>query len=204
MSVLEQIHARYSYDRRLHVLCDHLTELIPDQARVLDVGCGDGQLSHLIMQKRPDVTITGIDIMVRPSTRIPVLKFDGQTIPAEANAFDAVMFNDVLHHTPDPLCLLLEATRVAKTTIILKDHTLDGFLAGFTLQFMDRIGNARHGVVLPYNYWPKQKWLESFATLDLSITEWRDQLRLYPPWADWVFGRSLHFVTRLELPTKEE
>ena len=62
------------------------------------------------------------------------------------------MFVDVLHHTEDPMALLGEAVRVARKTIVVKDHTLNGFLAGPTLHFLDRVGNARHDVALPYNY----------------------------------------------------
>lgn len=206
LGVFEQIHARYSYNRRLQVLSDHLAKIIPADATVLDVGCGDGELSSLIMQRRPDVRITGIDVLLRPHSKIPVMLYDGQNFPATANEFDAVMFNDVLHHTEDPLSLLKEAARVANSAIILKDHTLNGFLAGPTLSFMDWIGNARHGVVLPYNYWPKQKWIDGFASLNFSIDEWKADLKLYPSWADWIFGRSLHFVAKLGLPatTKQD
>jgi SAM-dependent methyltransferase len=200
LGLFEQIHARYSYNRRLHALSDRLAEVIPTNASVLDVGCGDGELSHLIMQKRPDVRITGIDVLLRPKSKIPVMVYDGQSFPASANEFDAVMFNDVLHHTEDPSSLLREAARVARSAIILKDHTLNGFLAGPTLRFMDWIGNARHGVVLPYNYWPKQKWLDELASLELAIDKWHADLKLYPNWADWMFGRSLHFVAKLDLP----
>ena len=199
--VFEQVHARYSYDRRLRVLSDHLAEIIPENASVLDVGCGDGELASLIMRNRPDVRIAGIDVLPRPNTKIPVSLYDGQNFPASTDEFDVVMFNDVLHHTEDPLSLLREAARVAKSAIVLKDHTLNGFLAGPTLKFMDWIGNARHGVVLPYNYWPRQKWMDGLASLNFSIDEWKADLKLYPKWADWVFGRSLHFVAKLSLPT---
>ena len=75
---------------------------------------------------------------------------------------------------------------------------MDGILAGPVLTFMDWIGNARHGVALPNNYWPERRWRDTFGSLGLGVKEWRTDLRLYPAVADLVFGRSLHFVTRLE------
>ena len=198
MSIFDYIHERYSYSRRIETLSNHLAEVIPAGARTLDVGCGDGHVAHLITQKRPDVEIKGIDVLVRPETKIPVEKFDGHVIPYNSGDFDVVMFNDVLHHTEDPMILLREAVRVAGKALVLKDHTCDGLLAGPTLRFMDRVGNARHGVALPCNYWPEHKWLNAFQSLDLSISAWKKELRLYPRWADVVFGRSLHFVAKLD------
>lgn len=200
MRILDYVHETYSYNRRISLLSNHLAEVIPPGSRTLDVGCGDGQVAHLIMQKRPDVTIKGIDVLMRPHTKIPVAEFDGQVIPYSQGDFDVVMLNDVLHHTNDPMVLLREAVRVAGTAIVLKDHTRDGILAGMTLKFMDRVGNARHGVALPCNYWTEQQWLKAFETLGLCITTWKRDLRLYPRWADVVLGRSLHFIARLNRP----
>jgi hypothetical protein len=56
-----------------------------------------------------------------------------------------------------------------------------------------------HSVVLPYNYWSQEKWLNAFETLGLTIGIWNKNLGLYPPPASWIFERSLHFIARLEL-----
>lgn len=199
MRILEFIHNNYTYDRRLARLRDHLADTLPPNVKVLDVGCGDGQLASMIMEKRSDVEIEGIDVLVRPKCFIPVSRFDGLVIPFSNSSFDLVMFSDVLHHTNDPLTLLREAVRVSRKGILLKDHTCDGAFAVPTLRLMDKVGNARHGVVLPYNYWPKHKWLKTFDALGLSIGTWTDDLKIYPGWADLIFGRSLHFVARLDI-----
>ena len=179
------------------MLRDHLANLLPQNARVLDVGCGDGLLSRLIMEARPDLQIEGIDVLVRSDTHIPVQPFDGSSIPHADDAYDTVMFVDVLHHTVDPATLLREGARVARQSVVLKDHNLKGILAGPTLRFMDYVGNAHHGVVLPYNYWPETNWKSAFAQVGLKIEVWKRDLHLYPAPADWLFGRSLHFVARL-------
>jgi len=164
---------------------------------VLDVGCGDGTLDTLILAARPDVSIHGIDVLIRPETRIPVTQFDGKRIPFENASFDAVLFVDVLHHTQDPLDLMREASRVSRSTLVIKDHTKDGALAGPTLRFMDWVGNAHHGVVLPYNYWPESSWQAAFKTLDLQVEQWSAEIGLYPWPASLLFDRRLHFVVRL-------
>lgn len=203
MRVFEQTHDRYAYGRRVERLCDHLSPLFTPNAEVLDVGCGDGKLSRLIQERRPDISIRGMDVLIRPHTEVPIEEFDGTTIPRSAKSVDAVMLVDVLHHTDDPMILLREATRVARHGVVIKDHTLNGVLAGPTLRFMDRIGNARHGVVLPYTYWPQHRWLRAIDRAGLKVSVWEPDLGLYPAWADWAFGRSLHFVARLEVPPEE-
>ena len=195
-SVTGLVHERVVFDRRVRVLAECMAPLIPPGARVLDVGCGDGTIDALIGAKRPDVRIEGIDVLVRPRTKIVVTAFDGRTIPFPDNSFDAAMFIDVLHHTGDPLVLLREAMRVAGT-IVLKDHCRDGLLAGPTLRFMDYVGNAHHGVALPYNYWRRRQWDAVFRTLGLKVGSWSDRLGLYVWPASLLFDRDLHFVCSL-------
>lgn len=198
MGLIEAVHSGYVTGRRVRRLGEHLARVLPREARVLDVGCGDGSVARLILERRPDVAIEGIDVMVRPTTAIPVGPFDGRSIPHPDRSFDAVMFVDVLHHTDDPLVLLREAVRVARTAVVIKDHAADGLLARPTLRFMDRVGNCRHRVVLPYNYLTVRQWREAFDSLGLVATNWNDRLGLYPFPADLVFERKLHFLATLE------
>jgi SAM-dependent methyltransferase len=149
------------------------------------------------MQRRPDVSIEGIDLLVRPSTHIPVKLYDGTHLPFPDDSFDAVMLVDVLHHTADPSVLIQEAYRVAKT-IFIKDHFREGFLAVPTLRFMDWVGNARHGVALPFNYWTTAQWNAAFQTVGLKPSRLIVSLGLYPAPASWIFERGLHFIAKLE------
>lgn len=198
MKLLDTVHSSYVFNRRIRILASHLAPLLPHGARVLDVGCGDGSLAALLLRERPDLELHGIDVLIRPTTHLPVLPFDGEQIPHPDQSFDAVLFVDVLHHTNDPLILLREAARVTRQAIVLKDHTANGFLARPTLRFMDHVGNARHGVVLPYNYWSKAQWEQAFRDLGLRVVSWQKDLGLYPWPTSWLFGRSLHFIARLE------
>jgi len=196
-TLIPTIHGAWVYNRRVQRIARILAEIIPRNASVLDVGCGDGLLSSQIQCLRPDLNVRGIDVLVRKETHIPVMQFDGIAIPERSGSLDVVLFADVLHHTVDPMILLREAARVARHCIVMKDHTRDSLLAGPVLRFMDFVGNAHHGVALPYNYWPRRRWLEAFQELGLTLNVWRDSLRLYPWPADLMFGRSLHFVARL-------
>jgi SAM-dependent methyltransferase len=204
MGLIEAVHGRYVHKRRTLVLSDWCSRLIPLNSKVLDVGCGDGRLARLIAEKRPDISIRGIDVLQRNDAVIPIDTFDGKSIPSGEDSFDVVMFVDVLHHASQPMTLLREAVRVARHAIVIKDHLAEGSLAHLTLRVMDWVGNARHGVALPYDYWSLAKWHRVFGKLGLRINSWESNLKLYPLPADLILGRSLHFIALLGMPSESE
>jgi SAM-dependent methyltransferase len=194
--MLGSLHNKLVFTRRIRKLATAIAERLPKDARVLDVGCGSGELAALVMKMRPDVSIEGIDVLVRPGTAIPVTEYDGYHIPFADNEFDAAMVIDVLHHTDDPAAVLAEIARIAPH-VIVKDHLRDGLAAGATLRFMDWVGNTAHGVRLPYNYLSQRKWNEIWGKLDLATSAFTNQLALYPRPFSWLFDRRLHFVAVL-------
>lgn len=197
MSTIERLHESYYGGRRVGVLSRRLAAILPADTSVLDVGTGDGLIAKMIGDARPDLSLEGVDILVRPNTHIPVRAFDGRTLPFADGAFGAVMAVDVVHHADDPAALLAEMMRVSRGCVVLKDHTADGWLAIPTLRFMDDVGNARHGVALPYNYWTRAAWSEAIAARGWRDEIWDGDVGLYPWPFSLIFGRSLHFVARL-------
>jgi SAM-dependent methyltransferase len=201
MKLIERIHHRHIASRRARVLADHLASVMPRSASVLDVGCGDGEIAYLLGERRPDLQVFGVDVLVRPESRVPVAWFDGGTLPCGDASYDVVSFVDVLHHCDRPMELLAEARRVARRAIVIKDHSLRGFAAGRTLRFMDGVGNRRYGVALPFNYWRNDEWARAFAKLGLTVEKCIDRLGLYPWPLSLAFDRGLHFVAALT-PTR--
>ena len=198
MIPIDRAHTAFVHPRRAVVLERLLAGLLPSSVTsVLDVGCGDGLVAAGIAALRPGMVLKGIDVLKRPHTHVPVELFDGRRIPHDDKSFDAVMMVDVLHHTASPEQLLGEAARVARRCLIVKDHLSDGWLATERLRLMDYVGNARHGISLTCVYWRHGQWLEAFARLGLMVERWEADLGLYPWFADWIFGRSLHFAARL-------
>jgi SAM-dependent methyltransferase len=197
MGLIGRLHESKVHGSRVESLRGHLLGLLPHQGTVLDVGCGDGLLSSLLASDLPNTQFRGMDVLVREDTKIQVAPFDGVTIPLENKSVDTVMMIDVLHHTENPSVLMREATRVARKTIVLKDHTKTGFLAGATLRFMDWVGNAKHGVALPYNYLTRRQWDQLFDETGVAVDQWIGRPRLYGRPGDWLFGRRLQFLARL-------
>ena len=197
MSLAGGAHSLLVYGRRIRVLAAHLSRVLPEGASVLDVGAGDGLLDKALGDSRRDIRLRAVDVHARPATFVEVLPFDGKSIPSESSSYDAILLVDTLHHALDPLALLRESVRVARKWIIIKDHLLEGFLAAPTLRFMDWVGNARHGVALPYNYWSQRQWNDAFRDTGLTIETIDSKLRLYPFPASLLFDRHLHFIARL-------
>ena len=197
MSLVGGLHANLVFGRRIRVLARHIAPLLPRDASVLDVGCGDGLLGRTIRTLRPDLALTGMDVLVRPRTHIPVQEFDGLTLPLDKMAVDVVLLVDVLHHADDPMRLLKEAARVARQAIVIKDHVQASWLDRQTLRIMDWTGNAAHGVALPYNYWTAKEWTLALQRIGAAIDTWKTDLDLYPWPASALFGRNLHFVARV-------
>ena len=53
MRLLAELHGALVFDRRTQVLSDRLAALLPQNARVLDVGCGNGLIDSLIAEHYP-------------------------------------------------------------------------------------------------------------------------------------------------------
>ena len=62
---------------------------------------------------------------------------------------------------------------------------------------MDWVGNARHEVALPYNYFSKKQWHEAFELLNLEVNKWESRLNIYQWPLSLFFDRNLHIITKL-------
>ncbi len=198
LSAVKHGHQALVHKRRVRVLAAVLAAQIPASASVLDIGCGDGTIAGLIAELRPDISIKGVEVMVRPGCRIDCFPFDGSALPFPDASFDVCMLVDVLHHTGDVSVLLREAARVSRRNVLLKDHLSENAFDHATLWFMDWVGNRPHGVTLTYNYQSRAQWNAYFAASGLKVTAFSTELNLYPAPFSALVGRNLHFVALLQ------
>ena len=99
---------------------------ITNGSRILDMGCGHGRITELIVQQISDLDIVGVDMtqqlldnfMVKPGVngcRIELLRADITKLPFPDNEFDAVISSRVFQYVPNPFLGVREAHRVLKT-----------------------------------------------------------------------------------------
>lgn len=167
-------------------------------SNILDIGAGDGKIDKLIQNKCNDVTISGLDVLIRDNTYIPISEYDGIHISMDSNSVDTTMMIDVLHHTDDPLIVFNEAVRVSNKYIIIKDHIKTNFISYIKLKMMDYIGNKCYSVRLPYKYLTKKQWDNMFNTAKVKVVEYKTDLNLYTGIFHVLFDKNLHFITILE------
>jgi ubiquinone/menaquinone biosynthesis C-methylase UbiE len=94
-------------------------------SRILDLGCGHGRITELLVEKVPSLDLVGVD-MTRPlldnfvvrsgsnESKIELICADITELPLDDDSFDAVVSSRVFQYLPDPLLGVREAVRVLK------------------------------------------------------------------------------------------
>jgi ubiquinone/menaquinone biosynthesis C-methylase UbiE len=94
---------------------------------ILEVGCGVGAQTTILLRRFPKLKVTGIDLSelqleasrnhlkkVYPPERFDIQKMDAQSMDFSGGSFDGAFLCWILEHVPDPKRVLGEVRRVLK------------------------------------------------------------------------------------------
>lgn len=137
---------------------DRVKEWVKEK-NVLDVGAGDGLITHLLGAKGIEYETEGVRLAQEKGA--DVVQGDAYALPFPDNSFEAVTMIDVIEHLDDPLKALKEARRVAPVlyintppkkddgTLTDKFHVQEFSPIGLT-NLVESVGYKLCGIIMVY------------------------------------------------------
>jgi SAM-dependent methyltransferase len=162
-------------------IVDHIADRISDDAHVVDIGCGAGDLLIQIQSRQPGVRLAGCDFspgaIERARQRLAEsdlcehkIKTD---LPYKDGLFDVVLCTDTLEHLEYPALIVNELVRICRpggvVVIVVPDGDVDQFLGHLWFWSEDRLREFLgpwNGVVQRL---PETR--ELLAIIEMSVTE---------------------------------
>lgn len=184
-----------AYDMALEV-----ARVLPREARVLDVGCGNGFIAHHLTAML-GVRVVGIDVTSITDAPIEYIRYDGTRFPVSDHSFDAVLLCYVLHHAQNFGVLLAEVRRALREggLVVVYEDTPNIWWDRFICWTHDLQWRSRSGHCV---FRCEPEWCELFRSFGFEIvinrplSRWRN---LAHPVSRWFYLLKVNDNRKLEL-----
>lgn len=163
-------------------IVDGIESRIADGAKVVDIGCGVGDLLAEIRRRRPQVAVAGLDFSQKAVEAAAATFPDGRfqqhvidcSLPYATAEFDVVLCTDVLEHLERPKAVAAELVRICRpgglVAIVVPDGDVDQFLGHY--------------------------WFWNEASLRAMLADWNAEVTRLP--------ETREFLARIAVPRREE
>lgn len=161
------VHSSWAMRKRAAIKFNRLGNMIPEGARVLDIGTGNGALANALLEA--GINITTVDVV--DNCRFEQVKpqiITGGALPFADQSFDVVLIITVLHHTKDQSEILTEAKRVGKELIVMEDVYNTRFQRFMTYLFDSLINLEFWGH--PHSNRSDREWRQLFESKELDLS----------------------------------
>ncbi|MBI5224643.1 class I SAM-dependent methyltransferase [Candidatus Micrarchaeota archaeon] len=152
--------------------------------KVLDFGCGDGQVTHLISEKL-GLDVEGIDVKHYPASHVnvPIRLFDGKRVYAKPGTFSAAVITNVLHHEKENELILKELKRLKIKKLVIietvpvgktpKEILLDRERTFMNDHLYNRLFHSAD-IPVPGTYETAKGWVSRFKKIGYKVSHSQD------------------------------
>ncbi len=177
-------------NQRSVTFAKYLAPLIPDGSSLLDFGCGNMYTARQLLLLRPNLSVTGLDIIrdqnlsdeILSDPRLHFQLSGEKKINSDDNSFDGALALATLHHTPDPEYFLSELKRVVKPGgfVILVEEMALNFFDKLYISTEDWLLNKmKEGVPVPLNFRYHRQYQDEFQKQGLKVA-FQGSVRPFP------------------------
>ena len=164
---------------------DLIINEIPEHARVLDLGCGNGKLLEELQTTRKidgygvEISAEGVSMCLEKGLYCYQGDIDDGLADYRDNSFDYVILNQTLQHTKRPRFVLQEIMRICRNTIISFPN-----FGHYTMRLQLLLkGRMPKNSLLPYD------WFNSPNIHLFTIKDFQDYCRIH----SYPVKQEMHF-----------
>ena len=184
LPLVERAYANVRFSIMRPTLLSVMDLLLPDEGRILDVGCGFGLFASYFGQTQPGRRIVGVDPNAR---RVELARHVAKTVGVQGQSrhsfhvgdvrdaalsgpFDGIYVLDVMHHIPDldqlPVLERLRDLLAPGGVLVIKDITTEPHYQLLFTKLLDRV---MVGLDEPLAYRHHRTWGEMLASIGFKV-----------------------------------
>lgn len=202
---------------RADIIYGQIKPFLPSAGKLLDFGCGDGQVTQRIQDQYPQLVVCGVDVAdyKAPSVSVPIGILVGSRVPATSGTVDCIVATNVLHHeannqqclaqmqrlvTPDGQLIIIETVPVGATPKAIEQDHERTFWNDLIYNRWFHTGD----IPVPGTYETQQGWVARFERMGFQAVHDQNLGVDQPTIQDvhvlqvYVLGKDLRLIKRVE------